>query len=206
MTLQEYSTKIWPFYLRLEKDLLTTLNYVEFSQDNFLTYSVEFEKQLLSICSEVDVLCKLLCKEIDPSRSSSKINEYADILTGINGFTSAKVIFGQDGEKYTPFIGWTTEDSPSWWKAYNKVKHERITSENYKKGNLGNVFMALTGLYSLNRYYCRQISGGRLVNEPSPKSQVFSMEGWRVCIPVGNGFVQVLEEDGSVSMRYDGTM
>lgn len=35
MTLQEYNVNIWPFYLRLENDFLNTLNYVEFSEDNF---------------------------------------------------------------------------------------------------------------------------------------------------------------------------
>lgn len=49
MTIQEYNTKVWPFYLRLEKEFLNTLNYVEFTEDNFDTYSIEFEKLLLSI-------------------------------------------------------------------------------------------------------------------------------------------------------------
>lgn len=189
----------------MEQDFLTTLNYVEFSQDNFATYSIEYEKQLLSICSEVDVLCKLFCKEVDPAKTPLKINEYADILTGVTGFTSSKVVFVRNNQSYRPFDGWTVADSPSWWKAYNKAKHGRTDSDNYKKGNLENVFMALAGLYCLNRYYYKRISGARLVNEPNPKSQIFSMEGWRVCIPIGNGLVQVLEENGSVSVRYDGT-
>lgn len=91
MTLQEYNVNIWPFYLRLENDFLNTLNYVEFSEDNFSTYSIEYEKQLLSICSEVDVLCKLLCKYVDSAKSPAKINEYADILIQNSDITSLSV-------------------------------------------------------------------------------------------------------------------
>lgn len=205
MTLQEYNAKIWPFYLRLENDFLNTLNYVDFSYDNFSTYSIEYEKQLLSICSEVDVLCKLLCQKIDPNKSPTRINEYAEILTGISDFTSSRVRFEKQGQDYTPFYGWTTLDSPSWWKAYNKVKHERTTADNYKKGNLENVFMALAGLFMLNRFYCKHITAGRLIQEPSPKSLLFTMVGWRVCIPEGNGFVRVIEPNGSMGIKWERT-
>ena len=203
MTLQEYNVNIWPFYLRLENDFLKTLNYVEFSEDNFSTYSIEYEKQLLSICSEVDVLCKLLCKYVDSAKSPAKINEYADILIQNSDITSLSVCFERIGKVFTPFDGWTASDSPNWWKAYNKVKHERTDGNNYKKGNLQNVFMALAGLFVLNRLYCKRITAGRLIQEPSPKSQLFTMVGWRVCIPEGNGFVRVIDTNGSMSLRWE---
>ena len=41
MTKEEYIRKIWRYYLRLEEEFYSTLNYVEFSQDNFQTYSKE---------------------------------------------------------------------------------------------------------------------------------------------------------------------
>lgn len=44
MIVQEYETRIWPFYLRLEKEFINTLTYVEFSSDNFSKYSIEYEK------------------------------------------------------------------------------------------------------------------------------------------------------------------
>ena len=44
MNIQEYNTKVWAFYLRLEKDFIEALNYVEFAEDNFSTYSIEFER------------------------------------------------------------------------------------------------------------------------------------------------------------------
>ena len=93
MTIEEYNSKVWAFYLRLEKDFIESLNYVEFAEDNYSTYSIEFERMLLAICSEIDVLCKLLCKEIDPTASPTKILDYANILCGYNNFISSAVHF-----------------------------------------------------------------------------------------------------------------
>lgn len=202
MTVQEFERKIWPFYMRLEKEFLNTLTYVEFSQDNYATYSIEYEKQLLSIGSEIDVLCKLLCNQIDPLQKPQNINEYADILSGHNNLISQKVRFQIDMQEYVPFDGWTSDQSPKWWKAYNKVKHERLSNENYKKGNLENVFMALMGLYLLNRYYYREIKVSSLELEPSLQSQLFAVVGWDVCVPVGNDFYKVLRTTGNVGIQH----
>ena len=203
MTLQEYNSNIWSFYLRLENDFINALNYVHFESDNFSTYSIEFERLLLSIGSEVDVLCKLLCKEIDSEQSPSKIFEYAPILSSIENFTSTKIRFVRTGLEVSPFSTLTPHASPSWWRAYNKVKHNRTENENYKQGNLENVFTALAALYMLNRYYCKQIACSALNNEPTPKSELFNVVGWQVSIPMGNGFFHVLRTDGSMGIMHE---
>lgn len=203
MNIEEYNSKVWAFYLRLEKDFIESLNHVEFAEDNYSTYSIEFERLLLAICSEVDVLCKLLCKEIAPTESTSKILEYANILCGYNNFTTSEVCFERIKKNFVPFKDLSIEDTPTWWKAYNKVKHERTGNDNYKKGNLENVFMALAGLYSLNRHFCKEISTSTVFNEPTPKSQLFTMEGWCSSTPLSNGFALVTHTDGSMSMMCD---
>ena len=203
MTIEEYNAKVWAFYLRLEKDFIESLNYVEFAEDNYSTYSIEFERLLLAICSEVDVLCKLLCKEINPTASPSKILDYATILCGYNEFTTSEVRFERIKKNFTPFDGLTTQDTPSWWKAYNKVKHERTDNDNYKKGNLENTFMALAALYSLNRHFCKQIATSGVFNEPTPKSQLFNMVGWNSCTRLGNGFALVADANGGMGVYCD---
>ncbi len=202
MTVQEFERQVWSFYLRLETEFLNTLMYVEFSQDNYLTYSIEYEKLLLSVGSEIDTVCKLLCKEVDPSQSPAKIYEYANILSDYNDLTTQKVRFQIDMQEYIPFDNWTSEQSPEWWKAYNKVKHERLVNENYKKGNLENVFMALMGLYLLNRYCYKLVNDCSLELEPYPKSQLFSVVGWNVCIPIGNDFYNVLSTNGNIGIQH----
>lgn len=56
----------WRYFIALEQDLEGTTRYVEPAEDNFKTYSVEFTRLLLSACSEIDVVCKVLCQKIDP--------------------------------------------------------------------------------------------------------------------------------------------
>lgn len=200
---EEYRIKVWPFYLRLEADFIAALNYVEFSTDNYATYSIDFERQLLSICSEIDILCKLLCERIDSTQSPSKILQYASILCNYGHFTATRVRFERNGVEVIPFSDLTTQNSPSWWSAYNAIKHRRVENENYKKGNLENVFKALAALYVLNRYYCKEIATSSLSSEPSPKSQLFSIVGWPVNIALGNGFYHVLNLDGSMSLMCE---
>lgn len=203
MTVQEYETKVWPFYLRLEKEFMNTLTYVEFSEDNFSTYSIEYEKQLLSVGSEVDMMCKLLCKEIDAFSNASNMDQYAKLLCTYNDLTTTQILFQVNRNSYIPFDGWTEGNNPSWWKAYNRVKHERLKDENYKQGNLKNVFVSLAGLYVLNRFYFKVIKQSSLELSPNPQSQLFTIVGWNVCIPIGGGYHRVIGEDGSMAVEYD---
>lgn len=165
-----------------------------------MTYSIEYEKQLLSICSEVDILCKALCKEIASDKTVEKINQYAEVLCKYQNMSETKILFENAQKTYIPFEGWTPSESPSWWKAYNKVKHNRLNNDNFKEGNLKNVFNALCGLYLLNRLYFRQIKDSTLEICPNPQSQIFSVDGWDVCVEIGNGFYYVLNADGRMSL------
>lgn len=200
MTKDEYTRKLWMYYIRLEEEFCSTMNYVEFTQDNFQTYSKEYNKLLLSIGAEADIVFKHLCHLVDSTSHPTKIPEYAKILCNYEGITSNKVEFAYSKEEYMPFENWSEDNSPSWWKAYNSIKHDRTNNENEKKGNLENVFLALAGLYILNRYLCKLICAGTVMQEPSTPSKVFTMSGWDRYIHLGNGFVRVLHADGSMSL------
>lgn len=203
MTIEEYNTNIWMFYLQLENNFYDTLNFVEFTQDNFSTYSKEYAKQLLSIGSEIDIVCKELCKLIAPTDNRRNIVEYARILCGYDDLPNSTVQYNFTKEQFQPFLNWSDTNSPSWWKDYNSVKHDRLQNENVKKSNLENVFNALAGLYILNRYLCMLVSVGRRMKEPEIKSRLFKMVGWEESVPLGNGFVRVSSPNGHVSLVHD---
>ena len=63
----------WQYFLAIEADFAATARYVEICQDNFDTYSVEYAKLLLASSSETDVLCKVLCKELDPDAKLTRM-------------------------------------------------------------------------------------------------------------------------------------
>ena len=203
MTLEEFNTNVWPFYLTLERDFINTLNYVTFSTDNFATFSVEFERQILSIGSEIDIVWKLLCKELQPDVRVNNIREYFEILSGLDGFLSTQVSYEIQNYMISPFENWTNESRPGWWTSYNKLKHDRTTDGNFKLGNLGNTFGALAGLYATNRFLFRQLSISHPHKDPNPASQIFSMVGWSVYIPIGNGFYNVLEASGQMGIIHE---
>lgn len=201
MTVQEYICDIWEYYLLLESDFVQTLNYVELSSDNYNAFSKEYAKQLLSIGSEVDVICKKLCAYIDPQGTFEKMSHYQPTLSGYSDFMNGTVIHVVTREEVKPFEAWITGNSLPWWTSYNTVKHNRLENDNRKEANLKNVFHALAGLYSLNRYMYRDfVAAMETVKEPEPKSKIFKMKGWTEAQTVMGGLSMLTRRNGNTGI------
>ena len=145
----------WQYFLAIESDLENTARYVEVCEDNFRTFSVEYARILLSASAEVDVVCKLLCHELDPATICKNINDYRQcIITHYPKFPLFKVLVPRYGLGREPWLKWH-EETPSWWKSYNKVKHERNT--HFAEANLENSLDAVGGLLCLLIAYYRPV-------------------------------------------------
>lgn len=171
MNRTEFCRHHWDYYLVLESDFISTERYVSFDlgedylydglhHENFgnsITFSSEFIKQYQSICSEIDVILKSICKELhNPSANDMKYGYTPTVLTHWERITSQKVKF-KDIE-LQPFANWQQAPyyhSPDWWTPYNEVKHQRI--DYYRNANLKNVVNALAGLYILEIYLIKHI-------------------------------------------------
>lgn len=70
----------WAYYMSLEDDLIETSRYVEISEDNFGAYSTQFTRLLLAAASEVDVVAKLVCRQIAPSGKHQNIDDYRNAI------------------------------------------------------------------------------------------------------------------------------
>ena len=57
----------WNYYLELEDQFIATKKFVEFDASNSATYSVEYLKLFQAVCSEIDVVAKILAEEYNPS-------------------------------------------------------------------------------------------------------------------------------------------
>lgn len=78
MTFDEARTTYWKYYISLENQFLDTERYVEFDYiNNGKSYSIEYLKLFQAVCSEVDVVGKVLADILDPSFATTKV-------TGIN--------------------------------------------------------------------------------------------------------------------------
>lgn len=190
MTRDEFCKCHWEYYLVLEKDFLEIERYVAFDLgDNFLysgnlvtdkgnseCFSNEFIKQYQAICSEVDVILKSICKEMNPNSIANDMEKYSDEVLNTWAAIVQQKVKMKDIE-LQPFLNWTMQPqykSPDWWTPYNKVKHNRLA--NYKKANLKNTINALAGLYILEQYFVKYIGDRDNVEDvPNDISKLFEM-------------------------------
>ena len=76
MNRKEFEKNCWNVYLAIENDFLLVEKYIAIDKKNYQTFSNEFTKQLLTICGEVDVQLKFLCKLITPTSSADNIKKW----------------------------------------------------------------------------------------------------------------------------------
>lgn len=65
-----FEKNYWEYYLELENQLLQIKCYVDFDEINFRTYSIEFLKLFQAICSEIDVVGKMMAHIANPEFSA----------------------------------------------------------------------------------------------------------------------------------------
>lgn len=162
----------WQYFLALEKDFEIATRYVEISPDNFNTYSIELAHLLLASSSEVDVVAKALCEKLDPDGKFENIADYRRQLNqSYPLFHSFVITLPRYDLERRPWESIKRDESPPWWLAYNKVKHQRHNE--YKQANLENAIDSLAALMALTLYlYHEDLFHLRL----EPWSTVFSIE------------------------------
>jgi hypothetical protein len=142
----------WNFFLALEKTLEEISRYIEFTEGNFPTYSIELARLLLAAGSEFDVIAKQLCKLINPKSTAGNIIEYyKEITPRFEKMTNEVVYVPRYDLNFQPLMNWKENSSPNWWRSYNNVKHERNNC--YSEASLQNTLNALGALYVLLFYY-----------------------------------------------------
>ncbi len=141
----------WQYFLAIESDLEATVRFVEPGPRNFDTYSIEFAKILLTASSEVDVICKVLAGDINPTVGSDSINEHrVAILARYPRFPEMQIIVPRYELAFEPWATWAMGSNPEWWRSYNAVKHQRHTS--FPSANQCSAFESVAGLFSLLAY------------------------------------------------------
>ena len=141
------------FFQAFEDDLERLSRFIEIAPENYSTYSLELVRLLLAAGSEIDVALKELCKLSQPeAKPTRNIDQHKKIILGdknLIGIPKQTIEIRRFAIGLTPWKGWEA-DNPSWWTAYNKVKHDRAA--NYKMGNLGNTLNAVAALGIIMQY------------------------------------------------------
>lgn len=148
------------YYLELERDFFKTESYVTIDEDNYGTFSIQYNRIYQSVCSEIDCLLKELCRELAPQSKADSINKYCTIIQSkFQYFNIETVYFYKARIELQPWKCWEDKKAPTWWTNYNKVKHHRMEIESaskkpyYKFANQENLLNALAALYIVEQYY-----------------------------------------------------
>lgn len=157
--------RYWQHFLALEADFAATSRYVDFSPDNYYVFSIEYATLLLAISSEIDVLCKLICKNLDRSAKRGNIGHYRACLTKHTQIASEEVFIPRYNLTFRPWSDWTSGKNPDWWDSYNNVKHHRDL--HFAEANLKNCSNAISGLFVIV-IYCHEAEKSADILEPYP--------------------------------------
>ena len=146
----------WNYLLAIEDDLERLSRFIEFDEGNFDCFSIEISRILLASGAEVDVVCKQICKKLNPRSSADKIHPYQnEILASYPTIPDFKVLLPRYGVTLTPWSNWNKlKNPPDWWKAYNKIKHHRDAQ--YDQANLRNALNAVGGLFVMVLYLYKE--------------------------------------------------
>lgn len=190
MTFREARDEYWKYYISLEDQFMETARYVEFDYiNNGKTYSMEYLKLYQAVCSEIDVVGKVLASTVNVTFTPSKntgINEWWYYVLGNDPSVESKScnLFGErsiqpwkdfkvirnpnEGAKKFILDEMNTPKgkTPFWWNDYNSVKHNRTGrfqkhSSNYAKANLRNLFYAFAALFILEASLMEKIQTSR---------------------------------------------
>ena len=183
MVYKQIIREYWNYYLDLESQFEKSRRYIDFDASNYSTYSVEYVQLLQAICSEIDVVGKVIAQynNKDFIVKDANITKWGFEVQKCFEGLDLKTIYFDNAKEIVPFRKWkykngTTKEkpivlfddtykTPQWWLDYNAVKHARTSVDekaqikNYKKANLKNVIYALGALYILNMILLQKFAG-----------------------------------------------
>ena len=143
----------WRYFLALEQDVERTTRFVEPHPSNYRTFSIEFARLILSACSEVDVVAKVLCEAIDPNAPAENMGHYRSIIhKRYPRIHEAMVVVPRFDLAVEPWKEWGTGVNPVWWQDHQKVKHQR--HKYFAHADLEHCIVSTAGLFVLGLYLC----------------------------------------------------
>jgi len=178
VTKKEFELNFWQHYLWLESEFRTVLEYVELDSANYSTYSRRIEKLILQIGSEFDNVSREICGLQNVDRTS--ICDYYNYYTSNYNNIIASIVIAGD-VRLTPFDGWNNTapgETLAFWKAYNSIKHDRIS--NYKEASLKNALDAMAALFCVEMLYAKKLyihDANEENSFPEIESKLFILDG-----------------------------
>lgn len=128
----------------LERQLTECMEFLPFIEHNMKVVSPKFIPLILEACSIIDSVFKEITGDGEKKlnlRAYAKLNEdRLELEETISIFLGSPIRF------YQPYKAWT-ERTPSWWGAYNRLKHHRLS--NYEFATYESAVLSLAALHQL---------------------------------------------------------
>jgi hypothetical protein len=140
-------------FLLIQEDLKKLFEFIEPSDASINAYSFRMHELLVRSCIEIEANFKAILLENDyipkKDRAGNDILNMStyQAIDATHHLSSYRVLLPiWHGEKKVlePFREWKTNNSLSWYQAYNHCKHDRF--KEFDKANLQNVINAVAGL------------------------------------------------------------
>lgn len=175
----------WYYFLSLEADLYATARYVEPSEANDSTFSIEFARILTSASAEIEVVSTLLLSSRIQLSKSPRISELrVGFQEHFPKLPSMEVLVPRTGRRLRPWSAWAGNENPAWWIAHNAVKHDRHGA--FSRATLRNALNAVGALMCLQLYLHHELyNAGSL----EPWCRLLTLEKHYETIVAGEGGV-----------------
>ena len=137
-------------YYTLERDLVHLFDYVEPTDSNLPAFSIRMYELLLRACTEVEANCKaILAANKYQITNDWRMSDYRRInqSSRLSDYEVRIIVWRQPPRVIRPFVDWANKKSPSWYCAYNAVKHDR--HREFEQANLENTIGAIAALRAI---------------------------------------------------------
>lgn len=163
----------WKYFLALDEDFSQLSRFIEPCEENLTSYSLELARLVMAATQECDVVLKELCK-MSGREGLRNEQQYREHLTcAIPTLSNVKIICPRYQLEFVPFESWSENETPSWWSANNKVKHQRAT--HYDHANMKHAMSSISGLLVANLFLLKD-SENKIWLTPEPKNFLPDLE------------------------------
>lgn len=136
-------------FLQLQKEMEELFLYVAPADKNLKTYSYHIHELLIRICVEIEANFKAIFAENQYSKQEKDltIKDFWKINAShkLSDYKVKMPIWEGKKNTFEPFAGWLTSTSLPWYRAYNRIKHNR--DKCFAEANLKNLMDAFCGLF-----------------------------------------------------------
>lgn len=138
-------------FLQLQKEMEELFLYVAPADKNLKTYSYHIHELLIRICIEIEANFKAIFAENHYSKQEKdlSIKDFwkIDVSHRLSDYKVRMPTWEGRNNVFEPFIGWKTSTNLSWYRAYNRTKHNR--DKYFAEANFKNLMDAFCGLFVL---------------------------------------------------------